>query len=73
MSFSIRLTAEEKSLAESYAKMHAMSVGEAFKKAFFEKIEDEYDIALANEAYEEYVRDGCQSKPISELWESLDL
>ncbi len=73
MSFSIRLTAEEKSLAESYAKIHAMSVGEAFKKALFEKIEDEYDIALANEAYEEYVKDGCQSKPISELWESLDL
>ncbi len=47
--------------------------GEALKKAPFEKIEDEHDIALANEAYEEYVKDGCQSKPISELWESLDL
>lgn len=73
MSFSIRLTAEEKSLAESYAKMHAISLGEAFKKALFEKIEDEYDIALANEAYAEYVQDGKQSKPISELWESLDI
>ena len=73
MSFSIRLTAEEKSLAESYAKLHSMSVGEAFKKALFEKIEDEYDIAIANTAYDEYIRDGKKSQPISELWKELDL
>ncbi len=73
MSFSIRLTAEEKALAESYAKLHALSLGEAFKKALFEKIEEEYDIAIANEAYDEYVKDGKKSKPISELWKELDL
>lgn len=73
MSFSIRLTAEEKSLAESYAKIHSMSLGEAFKKALFERIEDEYDSALAKDAYNEYVKDGCKSRPISKLWEELDL
>lgn len=73
MSFSIRLTAEEKTLAESYARMHSMSLGEAFKKALFEKIEDEYDITVANEAYNEYVKSGKKSKPISELWTELDL
>lgn len=73
MSFSIRLTTEEKSLAESYAKLHSMSVGEAFKKALFEKIEDEYDIAIANTAYDEYIRDGKKSQPISKLWKELDL
>ncbi len=55
MAFSIRLTAEEKSLAESYAKIHAISLGEAFKRALFERIEDEYDIAIADEAYREYL------------------
>lgn len=54
MSFSIRLTDEEKGLAESYAKLHSMSMGEAFKKALFEKIEDEYDVSLADEAVWEY-------------------
>lgn len=73
MSFSIRLTAEEKSLAESYAKIHAMSLGEAFKRALFERIEDEYDIAVADEAYREYVEGGSKSRPISELWRDLDL
>ena len=55
MSFSIRLSKEEKLLAESYAKLHSLSLGEAFKKALFEKIEDEYDITVANDAYQEYV------------------
>ena len=73
MSFSIRLTPEEKTLAESYAKLHSISVGEAFKKALFEKIEDEYDITVANEAHKEYVSGGKKSRPISELWKELDL
>lgn len=73
MSFSIRLTAEEKALAESYARMHAVSVGEAFKRALFERIEDEYDIAVADAALREYEAGGCKSQPISKLWEELDL
>ena len=51
MAFSIRLTDEEKQLADSYAKLHAMSVGEAFKQALFEKIEDEYDVTVAEDVY----------------------
>ena len=73
MSFSIRLTAEEKSLAESYAKLHSMSLGEAFKTALFEKIQEEYDTAVADTAQREYVEGGMQSRPISALWEELDL
>lgn len=32
MAFSIRLSAEEKMLAESYAKLHALSLGEAYEE-----------------------------------------
>lgn len=73
MAFSIRLSDEEKHLAESYAKLHSMSVGEAFKRALFEKIEDEYDITVANDAYNEYLNSGKKSRPIQELWKDLDL
>ena len=73
MAFSIRLTDEEKSLAESYARLHSLSVGEAFKRALFEQIEDEYDISVAEESYDEYVKGGKKSRPISELWKELDL
>lgn len=73
MSFSIQLTEDEKGLANSYAKIHSMSLGEAFKRALFEKIEDEYDITVADEVYSEYLNDGKQSRPIEELWKELDL
>ncbi len=72
MSFSIRLTPDEKKIAESYAKIHSISLGEAFKQALFEKIEDEYDIAVAEEAYNEYVKGGCKSTPIADFWKELD-
>lgn len=54
MAFSIRLTEQEKKLADSYAKLHSISLGEAFKQALFEKIEDEYDLAVYEKAMEEY-------------------
>lgn len=73
MAFSIRLTEEERLLAESYARLHSVSLAEAFKKALFNQIEDEYDIAIAREAYDDYVKDGKKSRPISELWEELGL
>ena len=73
MSFSIRLSAEEKALADSYARLHSMSVGEAFKRALFDRIEDEYDLVVYNDAMKEYDKDGHRSKPISELWKELDL
>ena len=73
MAFSIRLTEEEKSLADSYAKLNSMSLGEAFKKALFEKIEDEYDIKVGEEAYKEYVDSGKNSRPFSELKKELGL
>ena len=72
MPFSIRLTEEEKALAESYAKLHSMSVGEAFKMALFERIEDEYDIAVADEAYEEYLANP-ETHTHEEMKELLDL
>ncbi len=73
MAFSIRMTEEERRLVDSYAKLHSMTAGEAFKRALFEKIEDEFDIVLAEEAYTEYVESGKKSRPIEELWKELDI
>jgi len=39
----------------------------------FEKIEDEYDVAIAEESYNEYVKTGKKGRPISELWEECEL
>ena len=72
MVFSIRLTEEERKLADSYAKLHAISLGEAFKRALFEQIEDEYDICIADQACKEYEQNK-KSRPIEEFWKELDL
>lgn len=73
MAFSIRLTEQEKQIADSYARLHSISLGEAFKQALFEKIEDEYDLAVYEEAHKEYENSGKKSRPIEELWQELDL
>ena len=73
MAFSIRLTEEEKKLAQSFATLHSMSLSEAFKRSLFDKIEEEYDICLADEAYNEYLNDGKEAMPISDLWKELDI
>ncbi len=73
MAFSIRLNETERQLASSYAKLHALTLSEAFKKALFEKIEDEYDISIAKKSYNEYLKNDKKSKPIEELWSELDL
>lgn len=38
-----------------------------------ELMEDIYDASFAEEAYEEYVKNGKKNRPISELWKELDL
>ena len=57
MVISIRMTDEEKQLADAYAKLNGVSLSEAIKRAFFNEIEEEYDIALADETLREYEKD----------------
>lgn len=73
MAFSIRLTEQEKKLADSYARLHSISLGEAFKQALFEKIEEEYDVSVFEEAHKAYQEDGERSRDIGELWQELEL
>ena len=55
MAFSIRLSEDEEKIAKSYAALLGISLGEAFKRALFEKIEDEYDVAVGEAAYKRYL------------------
>ncbi len=41
---SLRVTENEKNLMEGYAKVHGVKLSDAIKLAFFEKLEDEYDL-----------------------------
>ncbi len=73
MAFSIRLSEKERKLATSYSRLHGITLGEAFKQALFERIEDEYDVQIAQEALNDWKRDGYKTRPIDELWEECEL
>lgn len=50
----VKMTRKEKQLAKDYAKRNGLSLSTAMKQSLFEKIEDEYDIALADSGIKEY-------------------
>ena len=72
MVISIRMTEEEKQLADAYAKLNGVSLSEAIKRAYFEKIEEEYDIALADAALREYEKNP-KTYTLAELMKELGL
>lgn len=72
MVISIRMSKEEKELADAYAKLNGVSLSEAIKRAYFEKIEDEYDIALADAALREYKKNP-KTYTLEELMKELGL
>lgn len=54
---SLRVSEQEKNWMEGYAKTHGVNLSDAIKSAFFEKLEDEYDLKVIQE-YEEDKRKG---------------
>ena len=62
-------------IKKSYDKktvLNGISLSEAIKRAFFEKIEDEYDIAIAEAALKEYEKNP-KTYTLAELMRELDL
>lgn len=56
MSITINLTDDELHLIESYAKVHGISVEQVLKSSTLETIEDEFDTIIAQEAYNEFLK-----------------
>lgn len=54
MAISVRLNAQDEQLFKSYAKTNNITLSELFRNAVFEKIEDEYDLAVYRESLEDY-------------------
>ncbi|WP_296559026.1 type II toxin-antitoxin system RelB family antitoxin [uncultured Acetobacterium sp.] len=65
---SLRVSEQEKTWMESYAKLHGVSLSDAIKQAFFEKLEDDYDLNVIREYEQEKpVKFYSLSEVISEL------
>ncbi|CAM3190785.1 DUF6290 domain-containing protein [Streptobacillus felis] len=56
MEIKIKLSEKEKEKILKYAKSHSLSIEEVTKKALFEKLENEYEIYLAEKIYFEYMK-----------------
>ncbi|NQM29381.1 translation repressor RelB [Streptococcus suis] len=53
----IRLNKEEEVFFKSYAQLTGQSLSSLFKKALERDIEDEYDLSIYHQAYEEHQKD----------------
>lgn len=42
------------------------------KKSPLEETEDKFDIAVADEAYQNYLDSGCKTTTVADFWEELD-
>ena len=56
MSITINLTDDELHLIESYAKIHGITIEQVLKSSTLETIEDEFDTIIAQEAYNEFLK-----------------
>ena len=70
MTVSVRLSDNEAALFKDYAAIQGISVSEMIRRAVLERIEDEYDIVIAEEAYREY-RENPKTYTHEEVWEEL--
>lgn len=70
---SIRISDEERKILELAAKAYGGGISSMIRQIVFEKIEDDYDLSTVK-AYEERKAEGrTEVRPISELWDELDL
>ena len=51
---SLRLNDEDSKLFKRYAEMHGISVSELVRQSVLERIEDEYDLKVYEEAMEDF-------------------
>ncbi len=72
MAVSIRLSKAEDSLIRGYADTHGLSVSEFMKQSALEKIEDELDMELFEEALEDF-RENPQTHTLGEVEKELGL
>ena len=70
---SLRVTEQEKNWMESYAKVQGINLSDAIKEAFFEKLEDEYDLNTIREYEKEKAKGNMKFYSVAEVKQRLGL
>ena len=70
---SVRVTKDRKNLMENYSKLHGINLSDAIKEAFFEKLENEYDLKTIKEYKAEKARGNMKYYSLDEVEKELGL
>ena len=70
---SLRVSESEKEWMENYAKSQGTSISDAIKNAFFEKLEDEYDLKIVEEFEKEKKSGQVKYYSVSDVKKELGL
>ncbi len=69
---SVRMSSEEYRALQKFAKANKVSMNQAMKDAFFEMLEEKYDLEVFDKAYAEYLKDP-KTYSLDEVIEMLNL
>lgn len=70
---SLRLNEKEENLLKEVATFEGLRLSTYLKKIIFERLEDEYDLKLAEKSYQEYLDSGKKSHSFKEVLAELGL
>lgn len=68
----IRVNDNEEEWLNRMAAIYGMGKSSLIKRLAFEKLEDEYDIMAAEQAYRDYLDSDRKTTPVADFWRELD-
>lgn len=68
---SLRLNENEEKLLKEVSEFEGLGISSYIKKVLFEKLEDEYDIKLADKAYKNHIAAGMKTTSFDDLVKEL--
>ena len=70
---SVRLNEEEERAFSAYATIMGLPLSTLFKKLMEERLEDEFDLKIAEDFTDREARGDVKTRPIDALFQELDL
>lgn len=70
---SLRLNENEEKLLKEVSEFEGLGLSSYIKKIIFEKLEDEYDIKLADRAYKKHLSNGMKTTSFDDVVKELGL
>ena len=73
MSIRLRVSESELAAIRGYAELHGLTVSDAVRSAILDRIENELDVKIAEQAYSEWINEGKKTYSMEEVKKELGL